>query len=68
MNTANLDQQTEIFRCQNCGHTEYRDTPIHNRQSTRRDCADCGRTVGFPKWFGKPRADWPTNSARLFSG
>jgi len=34
MNPANLDQQPEIFQCQNCDSTEYRDNEIHAGQST----------------------------------
>jgi len=56
------------FRCTDCGHPEYRDTKIHDGQSIRRDCARCGRTAGFPLWFGKPRPDWPDNAKRLFPG
>jgi len=62
--------QTEIktFTCQNCGHPEYRDIEIHDGQSIRRDCERCGRTFGFPLWFGSWRTDWPTNVKRLFPG
>lgn len=38
--------------CDRCGHTEFRDVPIHAGRSIRRDCARCGRLVGFPVWYG----------------
>ncbi len=56
------------FTCPKCGHERYRDVPIHNGQSTRRDCAYCARTIGFPSWFGQPRADWNDSAAKLFPG
>ncbi len=39
-----------------CGSTEYVDHPIHGGQSLRRDCARCGRFIGFPLWYGVQRA------------
>lgn len=36
-----------------CGSTTWRDVPIHNGQSVRRDCAGCRRFIGFPVWYGK---------------
>lgn len=36
-----------------CGSATWRDVPIHGGQSTRRDCAGCGRFIGFPVWYGK---------------
>jgi ribosomal protein S27AE len=41
--------------CDNCGCTQHHDVPIHDGQSTRRDCAQCGRTHGFPVWHGQKR-------------
>ncbi|MFO0791936.1 MAG: hypothetical protein U0805_20940 [Pirellulales bacterium] len=41
------------FSCERCGFDGYVDHPIHNGESTRRDCARCGRTVGFPVWYGE---------------
>lgn len=35
-----------------CGSTTWRDVPIHDGQSTRRDCARCGRFIDFPIWYG----------------
>jgi len=35
-----------------CNSEIYIDTPTHDGQSTRRDCATCGKTWGFPKWLG----------------
>ena len=39
--------------CDKCGSTEIVDVEIHGGQSTRRDCAKCRRTLGFPKWYGR---------------
>lgn len=36
-----------------CGSAAWRDVPIHNGQSVRRDCAGCGRFLDFPIWYGK---------------
>ena len=38
-----------------CGATAWRDVPIHNGQSVRRDCGRCGRFIDFPVWYGKKR-------------
>lgn len=38
--------------CPKCGSTNFTDPPIHDGQSTRRDCANCGRLIGYPKWHG----------------
>ena len=35
-----------------CGSTTWVDVPIHDGQSTRRDCARCGRFVDFSRWYG----------------
>jgi hypothetical protein len=34
-----------------CGSTVWRDVPIHDGQSMRRDCAGCGRFIDFPIWY-----------------
>ncbi len=39
--------------CDRCGSRKFTDTLIHDGQSTRRDCADCRRTLGFPLWCGE---------------
>ena len=41
-----------------CGSTTWRDVPIHDGQSIRRDCGKCGRLVCFPRWYApdKPHA------------
>jgi len=36
-----------------CGSTAWRDVPIHDEQSVRRDCENCGRFIAFPVWYGK---------------
>jgi len=48
-----VENDSTVPQCGRCGHTEYRDTPIHDGQSVRRDCANCGRTYGFPVWKGE---------------
>jgi hypothetical protein len=35
-----------------CGSTTWRDVPIHDGQSIRRDCGRCGRFINFPIWYG----------------
>lgn len=35
-----------------CGSTSWRDVPIHDGQSMRRDCGLCGRFLDFPIWHG----------------
>lgn len=36
-----------------CGSTTWRDVPIHDSRSVRRDCGRCGRFLDFPIWHGK---------------
>ena len=36
-----------------CGSTGWRDVPIHDGQSVRRDCDRCGRFLDFLVWYGK---------------
>jgi len=40
-----------------CGSTRYVDTPIHNGQSLRRNCLQCGRFLGFPVWYEQRQED-----------
>jgi hypothetical protein len=42
-----------ITPCDRCHSTDFVDTSIHGGRSIRRDCAQCGLTIGFPMWFGK---------------
>ena len=42
-------------RCTRCKGTRFRDFPIHKGRSVRRDCAHCGRTLGFPVWYGQAK-------------
>ena len=46
-------KDSNVPQCGRCHSTEYRDTPIHDGQSVRRDCAECGRTDSFPVWNGE---------------
>lgn len=39
--------------CDRCGAANFVDTSIHGGASTRRDCARCGLTMGFPVWYGQ---------------
>lgn len=54
--TACRPRATPEFTCDRCWSHEFRDSSIHHGQSTRRDCAVCNRTAGFPLWYGKERA------------
>jgi hypothetical protein len=36
-----------------CGATTWRDVPIHDGHSIRRDCGNCRRFIGFSVWYGK---------------
>ncbi|MDC0934983.1 hypothetical protein OAS39_01760 [Pirellulales bacterium] len=46
-------KSVEDVWCDRCGYLAVVDVPIHNGQSTRRDCARCRRFRCFPKWYGK---------------
>ena len=35
-----------------CASTTWRDVPIHDGQSIRRDCRRCGWFMEFPVWYG----------------
>ena len=39
-----------LGKCQRCGSQQMRDIPIHDGQSTRRECGSCGRFLDFPRW------------------
>jgi len=45
-------------KCDRCGCTSFIDVAIHTGQSTRCDCARCGRFAGFPVWYGKPTKEF----------
>lgn len=36
-----------------CVSEAWRDVPIHDGQSIRRDCGRCGRFIAFTVWYGK---------------
>jgi predicted RNA-binding Zn-ribbon protein involved in translation (DUF1610 family) len=51
-------------RCPHCGSAATRDVAIHSGRSVRRDCAQCGRFISFPVWYGEappppPLPGWP---------
>jgi hypothetical protein len=47
-----IDPATNTEQICRCGSTTSRDVPIHDGQSTRRDCGRCGRFIEFPIWHG----------------
>jgi TubC N-terminal docking domain len=47
----NIDPTTTKQICR-CGSTTWRDVPIHDGQSSRRDCGKCGRFIEFSIWYG----------------
>lgn len=51
---ATTDDRTEAAKpvCR-CGATTWREVPIHNGNSVRRDCSRCGRFRDFPVWHGR---------------
>ena len=40
-----------------CGSTEWRDVPIHDGRSIRRDCPSCDRFIEFPVWYGNKHGE-----------
>jgi TubC N-terminal docking domain len=50
--TSDAPAKPEKAVCR-CGSTTWRDVPIHDGQSARRDCGRCGRFLDFPVWYGK---------------
>lgn len=42
------------FTCRRCGAHQYHDHAVHDGRSTRRDCATCRLTDGFPTWNPSP--------------
>ena len=46
-----------LSQCDRCGSSGFRDVPIHDGQSVRRDCARCHRFLGWPVWYGNTIAD-----------
>jgi DNA-directed RNA polymerase subunit RPC12/RpoP len=52
-------RDTRVIECSRCGSQRFRDVPIHNGRSVRSDCAQCGRFLAFPVWYGT-MSDAPT--------
>lgn len=50
-----IDPTTTTEQICRCGSTTWRDVPIHDGRSVRRDCGRCGRFINFPIWYGPPR-------------
>ncbi len=42
-----------LTRCDKCLCDRVRVRTIHGGQSRARDCARCGRFLGFPVWYGE---------------
>jgi len=42
--------------CPKCGGSQFVDSPIHDGESLRRDCAHCHRTAGFIFWHNEESA------------
>lgn len=45
-----------LVECDKCGCISYRDQATHEGRSTVRECAFCGRFMGFPVWYGVAEA------------
>lgn len=61
---APVAEQDQEFTCDRCDGHRYLDNPIHGGRSTRRDCATCGRTWGFPVWNPPGRFESTSVAAR----
>lgn len=48
------DLPAGVACCDRCGATETVDRPACGGQSTRQDCARCGRFRKFSIWYGRP--------------
>lgn len=48
-----IDPTTTTEQICRCSSTTWRDVPIHNGRSLRRDCDNCGRFIDFSVWYGK---------------
>ena len=51
--SCEAQSEVSVARCTRCGSRKFRDVDIHNGQSLRRDCAQCGRFLDFPLWYGR---------------
>jgi len=47
-----LNAGVNVEACPSCGSVHAMDFKIHGGRSVRRDCIQCGRTIGFPVWNG----------------
>jgi hypothetical protein len=47
-----IDPTTTTEQICRCGSITWRDVPIHDGRSVRRDCGRCGRFIDFPIWYG----------------
>lgn len=43
-------------RCVKCGSKKFSEHAVHHGQSIRRDCASCGHTLDFVRWYGQREA------------
>lgn len=44
----------QLDQCDRCRAKNYIDVPIHDGRSIRRDCANCHRFMGWPRWYDRP--------------
>ena len=69
IHTRDPDRLKRVFTaCDRCQSEKYVDIPIHDGQSTRRDCAKCSRFLGFPMWYGRSEDDRAERIERLLGG
>jgi hypothetical protein len=50
---AVIDSETQWKAVCRCGSTKWRDVPIHDGQSVRRECGRCERFLSWPLWYGR---------------
>jgi hypothetical protein len=67
-NRCAQELQKDITPLCRCGGTTWRDVPIHNRQSIRRDCGRCGRFITFTVWYGRDTLQFEKHALESLDG